>query len=408
LLDVVEVAEAARVLAAEERDGEVHYTFGHELIRQTLLSSLSVLRRQRLHLAVADAIERVDPRARDDRPSEIAAHLLQAGAAADRRRTAEYLERAADRAADAAAFEEMLRAVDDAIALVGPDDALRLARLQERRGLATRALGRFDECVRIWDAVIQGYADAGLTEEAASLCAEAGYLLVWLNRFEEAFLYYARGLAIVGPVPSSDRARLLALSGGMTGLAGFYDAGIRHLNEAEAVARQLGDDRTLGQVLWARTMALWSHSRPTEATESGLAAVECLRRANDQWSLVDALAWTSYPLLMSGRPEAIEQGGRFAAEAQELGQRLGHPGGETLGVRGAVMHRSLSCDVEGLEQLARADLEAFERLQSPWVSMSRAWVASALTLRGDLHGAIAQSERAAETEPVSADRKSVV
>jgi hypothetical protein len=82
LLDIVETAEAARVIVAEERDGEVHYSFGHELIRQTLLSGLSVLRRQRLHLAVADAIERTDKRARRDRPSEIAQHLLQAGAAA--------------------------------------------------------------------------------------------------------------------------------------------------------------------------------------------------------------------------------------------------------------------------------------------------------------------------------------
>ena len=45
---------------SEERDGEVVYSFAHELIRQTLLSGLSLLRRQRLHLAVADAIEALD------------------------------------------------------------------------------------------------------------------------------------------------------------------------------------------------------------------------------------------------------------------------------------------------------------------------------------------------------------
>src|SRR5439155_5366284 len=41
LLDIVEEAEAARVIVPEERDGEVHYSFAHELIRQTLLWRLA-------------------------------------------------------------------------------------------------------------------------------------------------------------------------------------------------------------------------------------------------------------------------------------------------------------------------------------------------------------------------------
>ena len=41
LLDVIDEAEAAKVIVPEEREGDVHYSFAHELIRQTLLSSLS-------------------------------------------------------------------------------------------------------------------------------------------------------------------------------------------------------------------------------------------------------------------------------------------------------------------------------------------------------------------------------
>src|SRR5207302_1084609 len=59
LLDIVEDAEQARVIVPEEREGEIYYSFAHELIRQTLLASLSMLRRQRMHLAVADAMERL-------------------------------------------------------------------------------------------------------------------------------------------------------------------------------------------------------------------------------------------------------------------------------------------------------------------------------------------------------------
>ncbi len=128
LLDIVEEAEATRVIVPEERGGQVYYSFAHELIRQTLLSSVSMLRRQRLHLAVANAIERTDRRARQERPSEIAHHLLQAGAAAEPERTLEYLELSAQRALDSAAFEEALRASEDALSVVDPEDELRKAK----------------------------------------------------------------------------------------------------------------------------------------------------------------------------------------------------------------------------------------------------------------------------------------
>ena len=131
----MEEAEAGQVIVPEQRDGEVHYSFAHELIRQTLLAGLSLLRRQRLHLAIADAIERTDRKTATTRPSEIAHHLLQAGAGADVERTLGYLERTADRALESAAFEEALRAIDDALSLVDEDDPGRRAQAAGAQGL---------------------------------------------------------------------------------------------------------------------------------------------------------------------------------------------------------------------------------------------------------------------------------
>ena len=403
LLDLVEAAEAARVIVAEERDGEVHYTFGHELIRQTLLSGLSVLRRQRLHLAAADAIERTDRRARRDRPSEIAQHLLQAGAAADPERTIDYLERTAERALDAAAFEEALRAIEDAIALVDEDAELRRAKLLERRGSALRALGRFDESIAIWNDVIEIYAREGLATDAADLCWGVGYQLAWLNRFEEAFAAYARGIAIGGDELTPTRPRLLGLSGGLMGLAGMYDLADEQLRQAEALARELEDDRTLGQVMWARTMATWSNTRIPEAIDAGREGVELLRASNDQWSLCDALGWASYPLILSARPELIEEGNRYASEGIALGQRIGHRGGEILGIRGVLMRRALEApDTDALLRIAREDLAAFDSVSSPWVSLSHSWVAGALLLSGRPDDALWHAAEAIELEPRSA------
>ncbi len=400
LLDIVEEAEAVRVIVPEERGGMVFYSFAHELIRQTLLSSVSMLRRQRLHLAVANAIERTDRRARQERPSEIANHLLQAGAAAAPERTLEYLELSAQRALDSAAFEEALSACEDALSVVDPEDEPRKAKINERCGWALRALGRFDDCISLWDEVIRVYAEEGLADEAAALCSECGYQLIWLSRFEQTFAYYSRGLSILGDRLSVWRPMLVASNAAVLGLAGFYDEAERGLEEAEAAARQLGDDRALGIVQWGRTVTNWSNTRAYGAVTAGTLAIELLRRANDQWTLVDALAWTAIPLGYTGD---LGAGLALGQEAVQLGRKLGHQGGEILGLRATSM---IACmrgrDLEELEQLAAQDLERCEAIKSPWMSQSHAWLAAIQILRGDLGRSRASAQRAVEFEPVSA------
>jgi tetratricopeptide (TPR) repeat protein len=361
---------------------------------------LSLLRRQRLHLAVADAIERTDKRARQERPSEIANHLMQAGAAADIGRTLEYLELTAHRAFESAAFEEAIRATDDALSVVDPDDRLRAARLKELQGWAVRALGRFEECIAIWDDVVSVYTDTGLTEQAATLCWEMGYQLIWLTRFDAAFASYERGLTIIGDRRTASRALLVGATGGLLGLAGFVEQAEERFQEAESIARESGDDRALGRVLWGRTISNWSNARLPEAIDSGTRAIALLRRANDQWTLVDALAWTSFPLEFSGHRRAGEE---LAEEAVELGARLGHHGGEILARRGVALSLALAdADLDVLERIANYDLERFESIRSPWVSQSHAWLASLLILRGELDGALQCAERAIALEPPSA------
>jgi predicted ATPase len=82
LLTALEEAEAAKLILSFSAGRDVRWEFAHGLIRQTLESSLSLPRRQRMHLRVAEAMERAYGARVDRYAPDVAQHLYQAGAAA--------------------------------------------------------------------------------------------------------------------------------------------------------------------------------------------------------------------------------------------------------------------------------------------------------------------------------------
>jgi class 3 adenylate cyclase/tetratricopeptide (TPR) repeat protein len=403
LVDIVEEAEAARVVVPEERSGAIHYTFAHELIRQTLLTSLSLLRRQRLHLAVADAMERLYPDAPQTRPSELAHHLLQAGAAADPARTLAYLEATADRAVASAAFEDALRAIGDALTLVSPDDERRRTHLRMRQGLAVRALGRYDECLAIWDEVVDALVRLGDREEAATLTWSMGYQLIWLNRFDEAFLTYDRGRQIIGEEVGPAKAALVGSQGVLTGLAGLhgvYEASIEMLDEGLEIARELADDREIARASWGRCVVDWAFVRLPSGAEAGRRSVEHARKAGDLWLLADALAWLSFPTGILG---LLDECHTAATESLDLAQRIGHIPAEIVARRGIVLASTArGPDLEAMSVALQKDLDLCLAIDSPWRAQSLAWLGYVSTMRGRLEEGLRYADEAAKVEPVSA------
>lgn len=400
LLDVVEEAEAARVIVPEERDGDVHYTFAHELIRQTLLSSLSLLRRQRLHLAVANAIERFDPEARETRPSEIAHHLMQAGAAADDERTLDYLDRAAARAAGSAAFEEEVRALNDALTIAEGGDEHRIVRLLERKGKALRAMGDFDGCLQTWDGLLGRLGELGETAAAGRLAWEIGYVRLWLGDFVGGYAAYADGLEILGEEPSPERAMVMSSISVVQAFGGLFAECDEMHERAKAMAEQVGDDRTMGTVEWARCISAWTGSWTEESGRAGREAIDRLARAGAMWTLTDAYAWCSLPLMFSG---ALQEGIEMAQAAAELSQRIGSMGAELIARRGVYCVETMrEPDLEYAMSMARWDLERCEAINSPWVAQSHAWLSAAYRMRGELDHALEHAEQAIALEPPSA------
>ena len=74
-LDAVEEAERAHLLAPEPGSRDARYHFVHELVCQTLSESLSLPRRQRLHLRIAEGIQKVYAGHLEAQASQLAHHL---------------------------------------------------------------------------------------------------------------------------------------------------------------------------------------------------------------------------------------------------------------------------------------------------------------------------------------------
>lgn len=115
LLDSLEKSEAAGLVSSSLENLEAFFQFSHELIRQVVLNELSAARRQRFHLRIADAIERIYNRALEDKVNDLAHHLWHAGAAADPARTIECLTGAAKRAHAQSAYETALSHLSNAL-----------------------------------------------------------------------------------------------------------------------------------------------------------------------------------------------------------------------------------------------------------------------------------------------------
>jgi AAA ATPase domain len=86
LFTIFEKAQQMGIIVVSSHEPERPFTFTHELVRQTLLAGISAPRLQQLHARAANAIERLEPGAVNERAGEITDHLLKAGSFADQQR----------------------------------------------------------------------------------------------------------------------------------------------------------------------------------------------------------------------------------------------------------------------------------------------------------------------------------
>jgi DNA-binding SARP family transcriptional activator len=397
VLDAVDEAERAHLIVAAPGDaGGERFGFSHELVRQTVLTRISAPRRRRLHLAVADALEMTLGRTLEEHASDIAHHLVEAGAAAAPIRTLRYLVLAGRRALAASGFEDALRYFEQAVALDAGDTAER-ADLLVDLSRAQRSVGRWDVALATSLDAIETFEELDDTLAVGRVCADAAYGLAWLARFGDAYEMARRGLRAVTDLATPERGYLLAVFGMVSAYSVSYEDGRAAIDAAAAVADRVGDPRLVAYVADQRGHVEWGAMRHREAVAAAREAADGLAAVGDVWERAMVLGFMLFSLVQLGR----------FAEADDLRDEL-EPLARRLGCYPALLfcHRARlltdlcrTADLSRLEEAAAEDLEINEAIGGAWSGQSHTWRGLVHFWRGEWAAAGTHFEEGARRDP---------
>jgi class 3 adenylate cyclase/tetratricopeptide (TPR) repeat protein len=348
--------EAAKAGIVREA-GQAGYAFQHVLIQQALVAEIPIRRRQRLHRAAGEAIER---EARPERrAAELVWHFLEGNLP---ERALPYALRAGDQAEAVYAHgeaEHHYRAALELAREVGDSQAEAQAR--EQLGQVLSRLARYDEALEMLEAAAAYYDTVGDLESVLRATALIAHVQIRLSTEQiEMDRIEARLQALLTrfSTPQMEARYAGGLSMLWTALARLYNAsdrpqplgGLAATERAVELARATADPRLVAQAEIRRGTACIDLGRYEEGIQAIEAALPTLEAEADLAGLCVALANVS---------EAYFNRCEFARVSQclerglALAERLGDPADLAifLGRRGA--HHYLL----GKWRQARADLE---------------------------------------------------
>jgi tetratricopeptide (TPR) repeat protein len=396
MTDALDEAERARLVVPGADPAAL--MFNHELIRQTLLSETTTVRRQLLHARAAQAVEAVHADELDSVAADIVHHLLYAASHAEPAKLVRFLRLAGERAMEATAFDDAVDHFERALALM-TDEAGR-AELLERLAIARRSVGQWDEALRAMNEALAGYEALGRKDDIGRVCWTMVYQLAWAARFEEAFVVASRGLEALGDSHTADRARLMSVLGWVTGLAGDYDSATALFDTARDIAEGLGDKRALADVLHMETIHDLGYARFAEGVEAGMAAADAFDAEGARWDLCSVLSFVLYQAGAMGKRELAN---RLTERIEPLAADLGHLGATFMTLSDRVRAEGvLPAAFDVIDELAPQQIEVCERGGLPWLYVGYLYLGFVADWRGDTDEAHRQLRTASELEPPGA------
>lgn len=391
LLDLMEEGMRHRLIVNE---GEL-FQFAHPLIRQVLHSTPSAVRRQHIHLQIAQTLERLYAAGPDAHLLEIAHHIVSAGPAASVEKVMEYACRASDQACALFAWGEAARYAETALSAAestGRLSAHDRAELHYRAGFAHYRNMDIGPCLEHYEAAVAAYRQSGdMPGLARTLMAKTrAYFtqasvpygtLIDVRPLEEM-------LQVLGDAEPELRGYLSAL------IAEVYWHG-RQTGQAERMARQAlaigrqGENRLIcSYANHVLALAQVQSLRVREALRSWQDALAYARQVDDLWLQSWPLSRIPTVFLSLGQ---LDEAKTAALEGCTSAQKIHNWADYSLGLSTVVSVAVARGDFATAERRAREVMAMVRRSHYPW---SGAAVASALACAHALRGAWADAEEA--------------
>jgi tetratricopeptide (TPR) repeat protein len=395
VLDAVEEAEQAHLVASQRAGRETRYLFAHELIRQTLAESLSMPRRQRLHSKIADAIERVYASTVDKHSSSMAHHLYQAGAASDPDKTTTYLLAAADEARAASASEDALKFVDQALSLWDDDRTARVAELHDRRGRILRSLGKPEEAIKELNLAVERWDPLTHVDALVSSATELGYTYLWQAELPPASKIATEVLARVSHATAEQRYPLLLCNAMLVSGTGNCAGGMALLEEADAIRRASKNPMFDLFALAAEAHCRWTMMDLAGADAASRKAAAGFDAAGLPWQAADvAYMQIAFSIYRGQLPTAAESDA-IDARASRIGHTI------ALGIN--QLFRSYAAwyrgEVAAAERMCRDAVAQSRAVQNRWGYFTGLFSGFMSIMQGRLDEGLALVDEAIRWEP---------
>ena len=238
LLDALDEAVAAQLVAPGRGEW---FAFTHDKIREVLYDELNPIRRRRLHLSIAEGLERLEEGGKDVAVEDLAHHFVHSG---DYEKGLVYAERAASAAVNVFAWEEAMtmleRARECAEALERVDELLRI---DEAMGDAAMGSGDFPAATELYERAIA--ASSAAPDVCNRLRGKVGeaYVVSGDPRGEEQVL---RALDVLDPAARpQEAAHAMMIQARYLHLRGELEQAAEIYMKAIELAEPLGDSNFL-------------------------------------------------------------------------------------------------------------------------------------------------------------------
>jgi tetratricopeptide (TPR) repeat protein len=316
LFDGLEEAQRTGFITSSSQDPEAPFAFSHELVRQTLLAGIAQPRQQRLHLRIAQALEKVYGARIEERGAEVAHHLLKCGPFADPGKAAHYLSLAGQSSLRTGNLEDARRRLSSALAYQQMDAAKHAQTLADL-ACAERGLGDWSAAVVHLQDALGLYASVGDLRAIGRIVFQMAESFVWTGQCDEAVEIAQRGLSHLGSDESLYRARLLALLAHIRAVRGDFASAMKTFDETLALS---AGTPSLARVLAYRSLCHFYFLRLQDALEDSRKSAALSNPQDSPWTHALALSVIMRSLYYLGK---ADQAVRIAMELEPLARDVG-------------------------------------------------------------------------------------